>query len=124
MNFSVSVADLDAMRRAAAAGNATLSPTDKTTVSIQLPDGSDYGEKGMLDFSSATVNPQTGTVNLRAQLNNPDLRLLPGQFVTVKATLGDLHNVYLIPRGGSASRYQRRLRDGRRRRPPEGSADG
>jgi membrane fusion protein (multidrug efflux system) len=97
VNFSVSVSDLDAMRRAAAKGNATLSPTDKTSVRIQMPDGSDYGEQGMLDFSSATVNPQTGTVNLRAQLANPDLRLLPGQFVTVKATLGDLHNVYLIP---------------------------
>jgi len=97
INFSVSVSDLDAMRRAAAAGSATLSPTDKTAVRIQLPDGSDFGEAGMLDFSSATVNPQTGTVNLRAKLNNPDLRLLPGQFVTVKATLGDLHNVYLVP---------------------------
>ncbi|SEM24410.1 membrane fusion protein, multidrug efflux system [Luteibacter sp. UNCMF331Sha3.1] len=97
VNFSVSVADLDAMRRAAAAGAATLSPTDKTTVRIMLPDGSDFGEAGTLDFSSATVNPQTGTVSLRALLNNPDQRLLPGQFVTVKATLGDLHNVYLVP---------------------------
>ncbi|WP_426287167.1 efflux RND transporter periplasmic adaptor subunit [Luteibacter sp. E-22] len=97
VNFSVSVADLDAMRRAAANGAATLSPTDKATVRIQLPDGSDFGEQGVLDFSSATVNPQTGTVNLRAQLANPDLRLLPGQFVTVKATLGDLHNVFLVP---------------------------
>lgn len=97
VNFSVSVSDLDAMRRAAANGAATLSPTDKATVRIQLPDGSDFGEQGVLDFSSATVNPQTGTVNLRAQLANPDLRLLPGQFVTVKATLGDLHNVFLIP---------------------------
>lgn len=97
VNFSVSVSDLDAMRRAAAAGSATLSPTDKATVRIQLPDGSDYGEEGVLDFSSATVNPQTGTVNLRALLNNPAQRLLPGQFVTVKATLGDLHNVYLVP---------------------------
>ena len=97
VNFSVSVSDLDAMRRAAANGAATLSPTDKATVRIQLPDGSDFGEQGVLDFSSATVNPQTGTVNLRAQLANKDLRLLPGQFVTVKATLGDLHNVFLIP---------------------------
>ncbi len=46
VNFSVSVADLDAMRRAAANGAATLSPTDKATVRIQLPDGSDYGEQG------------------------------------------------------------------------------
>jgi membrane fusion protein (multidrug efflux system) len=97
VNFSMSVTDLDTMRRAAASGDATLSPTDQSTVSIQLPDGSDYNEKGKLDFSSATVNPQTGTVNLRAQLANPDVRLLPGQFVTVKANLGNLHNVYLVP---------------------------
>lgn len=97
VNFSVSVSDLDAMRRAAAAGAATLSPTDKATVNIQLPDGSPYDKQGTLDFSSATVNPQTGTVNLRALLENPDQRLLPGQFVTVKATLGDLHNVFLVP---------------------------
>ena len=97
VNFSMSVADLDRMRSAAEAGHATLSATDKSSVTIQLPDGSDYADKGALDFSSATVNPQTGTVNLRAQLNNTGLRLLPGQYVTVKATLGDVHNVYLVP---------------------------
>lgn len=97
VNFSMSVNDLDTMRRAAAAGAATLSDTTKSTVTIQLPDGSDYSEKGQLDFSSATVNPQTGTVNLRAKLANPDMRLLPGQFVTVKADLGSLHNVFLVP---------------------------
>jgi len=97
VNFSMSVNDLDTMRHAAAKGDATLSATDKSSITIQLPDGSDYAEKGVLDFSSATVNPQTGTVNLRAQLGNPDMRLLPGQYVTVKATLGDLHNVFLLP---------------------------
>ncbi|MDF4004500.1 efflux RND transporter periplasmic adaptor subunit [Luteibacter sahnii] len=97
VNFSMSVADLDTMRKAAAAGNATLSDNAKSTVTIELPDGSDYTEKGQLDFSSAVVNPQTGTVNLRALLANPDLRLLPGQFVTVKADLGSLHNVFLVP---------------------------
>lgn len=97
INFSMSVADLDTMRQAAAKGAVTLSDTDQSKVRIQLTDGSDFGETGQLDFSSATVNPQTGTVDLRALLPNTGQRLLPGQFVTVKATLGDLHNVYLVP---------------------------
>jgi membrane fusion protein (multidrug efflux system) len=99
VNFSMSVSDLDTLRRAAADGSATLSPTAQSSVIIQLPDGTDYAENGALDFSSATVNPQTGTVNLRARLNNAGLRLLPGQYVTVKATLGDLHDVFLVPQG-------------------------
>lgn len=97
VNFNMSVGDLDTMRGAAAKGDVTLSATDKSTVSIQLPDGSDFGEQGTMDFSSATVNPQTGTVDLRALLPNTGTRLLPGQFVTVKANLGSLHNVYLVP---------------------------
>ena len=97
ITFSMSVGDLDTLRTAAAKGAATLSSTDESKVRIQLPDGSDFGETGQLDFSSATVNPQTGTTDLRALLPNTNQRLLPGQYVTVKATLGDLHNVYLVP---------------------------
>jgi membrane fusion protein (multidrug efflux system) len=100
VNFNMSVGDLDTMRSAAAKGNVTLSDTSQSTVSIQLPDGSDFGEQGAMDFSSATVNPQTGTVDLRALVTNTGSRLLPGQFVTVKANLGSLHNVYLVPQAG------------------------
>jgi membrane fusion protein (multidrug efflux system) len=97
VNFSVSATDLDTMRSAASKGTATLAKNSATGVLIQLPDGSDFSEAGQLDFSSATVNPTTGTVSLRALVANPGTRLLPGQFVTVKATLGSLHNVYLVP---------------------------
>lgn len=100
VNFNMSVGDLDTMRSAAAKGNVTLSDTNQSTVRIQLPDGSDFGEQGSMDFSSATVNPQTGTVDLRALVTNTGSRLLPGQFVTVKANLGSLHNVYLVPQAG------------------------
>jgi membrane fusion protein (multidrug efflux system) len=43
------------------------------------------------------VDPQTGAVSLRALLPNPDKYLLPGSFVTLKATLGEQNNVYVIP---------------------------
>ena len=97
VNFTVSAADLDRLRRAQTAGNVSLSDPTKTTVQIVLPDGSKYEQQGLLDFSGATVDPTTGTVNLRAQLANPDKRLLPGTYVTLKANLGQLNNVYLVP---------------------------
>ncbi|WP_332741225.1 efflux RND transporter periplasmic adaptor subunit, partial [Hydrogenophaga sp.] len=54
-------------------------------------------ETGTLDFSGVVVDPQTGAVSLRAQLPNPDKYLLPGSFVTLKATLGEQSNVFLVP---------------------------
>jgi membrane fusion protein (multidrug efflux system) len=97
VNFTMSVTDLDQMRRSAAQGATTLADQNKTTVSINLPDGTPYDQEGTLDFSSATVNPQTGSVSLRARLPNPSEALLPGMYVTLKANLGQFNNVFLVP---------------------------
>ncbi|MBB3227300.1 membrane fusion protein (multidrug efflux system) [Luteibacter sp. Sphag1AF] len=97
VNFTLGVSDVEQMRRAAASGGATLAERNKTKVDVALPDGTPYGQAGTLDFASVTVNPQTGTVNLRAQLPNPDKSLLPGTYVTIKAYMGDLHGVFLVP---------------------------
>ncbi|HEY9131897.1 MAG TPA: efflux RND transporter periplasmic adaptor subunit [Dyella sp.] len=100
VNFTMSVADLDRLRGAASKGDVTLAGQDKTTVQVTLPDGSRYQPDALLDFSSTTVNPTTGAVNLRAVVQNPDQRLLPGQYVTLTANLGEQHNVFLIPQQG------------------------
>jgi membrane fusion protein, multidrug efflux system len=97
VNFTVSSADLDRLRAAQTAGNVSLSDQNKTTVKVTLPDGSTYDQAGTLDFSGATVDPTTGAVNLRAQLGNPQRRLLPGTYVTITANLGEQHNVFLVP---------------------------
>jgi len=97
VNFSMSVADIEAMRRATNAGAATLAGSDHTEVHVTLPDGSDYEHAGTLDFSGATVDPATGAVTLRAQIDNPEHILLPGMYVTLTASLGERHNVYRIP---------------------------
>jgi membrane fusion protein (multidrug efflux system) len=97
VNFTVSSADLDRLRAAQTAGNVSLSDQAKTTVKVTLPDGSTYDQAGTLDFSGATVDPTTGAVNLRAQLANPQRRLLPGTYVTITANLGEQHNVFLVP---------------------------
>lgn len=97
VNFTVSAADLDRLRAAQAAGNVSLSDQGKTTVKVTLPDGSKYDQDGTLDFSGATVDPTTGSINLRALLPNPQRRLLPGTYITITANLGELHNVFLLP---------------------------
>ena len=40
--------------------------------------------KGTLDYAAPTVNQSTGTLALRAVLQNPDRVLLPGYFVRVR----------------------------------------
>lgn len=69
---------------------------DKTTVKLILPDGGTYGLTGKLNFAASTIDPQTGTVALRAEFPNPKRALLPGQFVRVQATVGR-RDAYLVP---------------------------
>ena len=97
VNFSMSVSELEALRKAQSAGGVSLQGNGKAQVQVTLGDGTVYGETGTLDFSGVVVDPQTGAVSLRAQLPNPDKFLLPGSFVTLKATLGEQSNVFLIP---------------------------
>jgi len=100
VNFTLSVAELEQMRRAQSSGNVTLSDPNKTRVSITLPDGSSYGEPGVLDFSDTMVNPSTGAVNLRASIPNPQHTLLPGMYVSLTANLGEQHKVFIVPQAG------------------------
>ncbi len=100
VNFTVSVADLDRLRRAQTAGSVTLREQNQATVAVTLPDGSVYDQQGTLDFSDTTVNPATGAVNLRAKVPNAERILLPGQYVTINANLGERHNVFLVPQLG------------------------
>jgi membrane fusion protein (multidrug efflux system) len=50
-------------------------------VSLKLEDGSEYGERGELQFTDVTVDESTGSVTLRALFPNPDGILLPGMYV-------------------------------------------
>jgi membrane fusion protein (multidrug efflux system) len=97
VNFTMSVDALEQMRQAQSSGNVTLAERNKASVQITMPDGSAYGEPGVLDFSDIAVNPATGAVNLRAVVPNPQRTLLPGMYVTLKAQFGQQHKVFLIP---------------------------
>jgi membrane fusion protein (multidrug efflux system) len=66
-------------------------------VGIVLEDGTRYSRKGMLQFQDVTVDPTTGSVNLRIVVPNPQGILLPGMFVRAVIKEGVNRNAILIP---------------------------
>ena len=66
-------------------------------VNLVLPDGSEYQQKGQLNFSASQIDPKLGTQQLRASFENTDRQLLPGQFVRARITTGTRNGVFLVP---------------------------
>ncbi|HEX7801239.1 MAG TPA: efflux RND transporter periplasmic adaptor subunit [Pseudoxanthomonas sp.] len=94
VNFSIAASELEQLR---GAQNVSLAGDGKASVNVVLSDGRVYDQPGTVDFSDTVVDPATGAVSLRAQLPNPQHTLLPGSFVTLKATLGEQKNAFLVP---------------------------
>ena len=100
LNITQSATDLQRLRKQAGGQNGSA------PVSVMLDDGTELPTKGRLLFSDVTVDPTTGQVTLRAEVNNPDNALLPGQYVRVRLSQASLPNGILVPqqavtRGGA-----------------------
>ena len=74
-----------------------VNPNTVSDVTLILPDGSEYGQKGKLNFTANQINPTLGTQELRATFNNADKSLLPGQFVRARVSTGLRDGVFLVP---------------------------
>lgn len=96
-NFSEPMAEVERLRGAERAGDLKLAAPDKAVVQVELPDGSTYAHAGTLDFTDLAVDPQTGAVDLRAVVPNPDHSLLPGMFVNLRLQLGTRRGAFLLP---------------------------
>jgi membrane fusion protein (multidrug efflux system) len=96
VNFTMSDVDALLFRQAFERGQIRTEKRSNTA-RIVLPDGSELAEVGRIDFTEAQVNPQTGTITLRAVLQNPKRRLLPGMMVTVYLTIGTRPDAIMIP---------------------------
>ena len=94
-NFSQTNTELLQLQKQLKSGSAKRS--DSTKVQIVLEDGSTYPLSGKLLFSDLAVDPDTGAVNLRAEIPNPKKELLPGMFVRVRFPQSVLDDVILVP---------------------------
>ena len=70
---------------------------DQIEVSAKLADGSDYPYPGRLDFVDNTVDPNAGTLRVRAVFPNPDKSMLPGQYASLRVLVGRDVPVLVVP---------------------------
>lgn len=61
---------------------------DRMTVSLGLAGEEGFPRQAVVDFTDNQVDPQTGTILVRAVLPNPKGEVLPGQAVRVRVSLG------------------------------------
>jgi multidrug efflux system membrane fusion protein len=61
------------------------------------PPGAAEAIAGVLDFIDNAVDPTTGTILLKARVENTDDRLTPGQFLTVTLPTAHLTNAVSVP---------------------------
>jgi membrane fusion protein (multidrug efflux system) len=97
VNFTQSSGDVLRLRRAMAANQLRRVGADAVAVRVVLEDGSELPRPGRLLFSDLSVDASSGQVTLRAEVDNPDGLLLPGQYVRVRLAQAELPAAYLLP---------------------------
>ncbi len=85
------------LRKAIADGVLKQTADGSTQVRVVFEDGSEHAQPGKLLFSGVTVDPSTGQVNLRAEVDNPDQTLLPGMYVRARVDQGVDEQALLVP---------------------------
>jgi membrane fusion protein (multidrug efflux system) len=90
------------LRRDVASGKLKLAGPGQVKVTLALEDGTQYPQPGTLQFTDVTVDPNTGSVTVRALFPNPKAVLLPGMFVRARIEEGVNDNVILVPQVGVA----------------------
>lgn len=61
---------------------------ESLTVSVLDRNGAVRAEGGKLNFAASTIDESLGTVQMRAEFPNPQLAILPGEYVRVRLTGG------------------------------------
>jgi membrane fusion protein, multidrug efflux system len=82
--FSFTDTEYLGFTRAVAEGRLRLPKDGRFDVRLKLSDGHDYTHSGKVDFTDVRVNSNTGTIEARAVIPNPQHLLRPGQFVRVQ----------------------------------------
>jgi membrane fusion protein, multidrug efflux system len=97
VNFSISENEVLKFRRQAMAGLVKMPKGEHYHIEIILADGFVYPRKGVISFSDAEYNQQTGTFLVRSTFPNPKDMLRPGQFVTVHMLGAVRPNAIAVP---------------------------
>jgi len=93
VNFDADERALIRIRKAAIARGGTATPekvrADHRPVFVALAEENDFPHRGTIDFVDNQIDPSTGTVHVRAVVQNSDRLLDPGLFVRVRLPVSD-----------------------------------
>lgn len=78
---------------------------ERIRVELELPNKTRYAHRGQLDFLANRVDPNTGTIAVRASVANPDALLRPGQYVRIHLLLPERDEL-MIPQAAVQSDQQ------------------
>jgi membrane fusion protein (multidrug efflux system) len=95
VEFSVPEAEAALIRNSLAPATQAKTPP---VVKLMLEEGGEYPEAAKLTFVDNAVDRTSGTVRVRAVLNNPNAQLIPGQFIRARIEGAALANAMSIPR--------------------------
>ncbi len=91
VRFSLSQSDVDRLP------GARLPSLRTAEVRLVQQDGRRYPLPGRVNFAASEIDPRLATQQLRAEFENPEETLLPGEFVRVELSAGELQDVFLVP---------------------------
>lgn len=84
------------VEQAAFASHALLSNGVSNSLNIELGGDAERQFTGTLDFIDNRLNPNTGTLQFRAVLANPDGRIRPGEFARVNMPVARIEQAVLV----------------------------
>jgi RND family efflux transporter MFP subunit len=95
--FSINERDLLKFKSTVGSADQRKSMVNKLPVAVALQGEEGYPHAGVLDFAANLLNTSTGSLQLRAELPNDRVNLLPGLYAKVKVEYGDPRDVILVP---------------------------
>jgi len=85
------------LRRQGPEGTLNSADAPGIVVQVGLADEDDYSLSGTIDFVDNKVDPNSGTLRLRAVIPNPKRLLSPGLFVRLRLPVSEPHRAVLVP---------------------------
>jgi RND family efflux transporter MFP subunit len=98
VNFDVDERTLLQLRRLVREGRIRTRAEAEVPIEAGLSDEDGFSHKGNINFSDNRVDPNTGTLRVRASIANPKPRVLsPGMFMRVRLPIGGARRSLLVP---------------------------
>ncbi|EFM56544.1 multidrug efflux RND transporter periplasmic adaptor subunit BepD [Brucella sp. BO3] len=98
VNFSFTDTEAAEIAKLRAERGATGEDTDRLKIKILFGDGQAYDHEGTIDFTSSSLDTETGTLGVRAVVENPNHRLIPGQFVRAEILDIQVKDAITVPK--------------------------